>query len=118
MEAVGRQLGASATGDGLRGRKYLWHLRLVATTFWVGEVFAPEAADGSQAISAYEGWWYERSGGCNGVIEDGVCQTEPRSAENGFFPSSMTPKQNPFYLDLPFADVNNVAAFALRGQTP
>jgi len=107
VEAVGRQLGASATGDGLRGRKYPWHLRLVATTFWVGEVFAPEAADGSQAIS-----------GCNGVIEDGVCQTEPRSAENGFFPSSMTPKQNPFYLDLPFADVNNVAAFALRGQTP
>lgn len=30
----------------------------------------------------------------------------------------MTPKQTPFYLDLPFADVNNVAAFALRGQTP
>lgn len=90
----------------------------MATTFWVGEVFDPEAADGSQVISAYEGWRYERSGGCDGVIEDGVCQTEPRSAENGFFPSSMTPKQTPFYLDLPFADVNNVAAFALRGQTP
>lgn len=30
----------------------------------------------------------------------------------------MAPKQNPFYLDLPFDDVNNDAAFALRGQIP
>lgn len=83
-----------------------------------GEIYDPAAADGSQVISAYDGWWYERFGGCDGVIEDGVCQTEPRTAENGFFPTSMTPKQNPFYLDLPFDDVNNDAAFAQRGRIP
>lgn len=119
VEAVGRQLWDSVSrGGALRGRKYPWHLCLVATTFWVGEIYDPAAADGSQVISAYDGWWYERFGGCDGVIEDGVCQTEPRTAENGFFPTSMTPKQNPFYLDLPFDDVNNDAAFAQRGRIP
>jgi hypothetical protein len=28
----------------------------------------------------------------------------------------MTPKQNPFYLDLPFDDINDAGAYAQRGQ--
>jgi len=34
--------------------KYPWHTDIVATTFWVGEVFDPNAADGSQVISTYD----------------------------------------------------------------
>ena len=34
--------------------QYPWHTDIVATTFWVGEVFDPNASDGSQVISTYD----------------------------------------------------------------
>lgn len=91
-----------------------WHTNIVATTFWVGEIFDPHVSDGSQAISTYDSDWLGSYGGCDGVVTDGVCRTELRSAENNFFPTSMTPLQNPFYLDLPFDDLHNPAAFSQR----
>lgn len=97
-------------------RDYPWHRDIVAATFWVGEIFDPKAIDGSQEISAYDADWMANYGGCDGVVEDGVCQTEPRDASNDFFPRQMTPLQNPFYLDLPFDDINNRRAFAMRGD--
>jgi hypothetical protein len=81
-----------------------WHHDIVATTFWVGEIFDPSAADGSQEVSAYDPHWVVNYGGCDGVVINGSCETEPRDASNGFFPKHMTPKQNPFYLDLPVLD--------------
>lgn len=91
-----------------------WHTEIVATTFWVGEVLDPEAPDGSQEISAYDSDWMASYGGCDGIVVAGECRTEPRTAANGFFPTAMTPLENPFYLDLPFDDVNNRSAFAMR----
>lgn len=96
------------------GGGYPWHTDIVATTFWVGEIFDPTAADGSQVLSTYDADWYASYGGCDGVQAAGDCVTEPRTAVNGFFPTSMTPKENPFYLDLPFDDLNDDAAFARR----
>ncbi|HEY5855549.1 MAG TPA: hypothetical protein VIW24_16250 [Aldersonia sp.] len=93
---------------------YPWHSDIVATTFWVGEILDPNTTDGSQMISTYDANWYESYGGCDGVVVGGECETEPRSPANGFFPSAMQPLQNPFYLDLPFDDINNSAAFAQR----
>jgi len=98
------------------GRRYPAHTGIVATTFWVGEIFDPHAADGSQVTSTYDAHWMTRYGGCDGVIAAGVCATERRTAANGYFPTRMTPRQNPFYLDLPFDDVNNAAAFRIRAQ--
>lgn len=98
---------------------YPWHTGIISTTFWVGEIFDPNASDGSQMISTYDSSWYANYGGCDGVNNgSGVkkCQTEKRTAANGFFPTVMTPRQNPFYLDLPFDDVNNNAAFKARGS--
>lgn len=97
-------------------RDHPWHRDVVAATFWVGEILDPKAIDGSQEISAYDSQWMANYGGCDGVVEAGVCQTEPRHASNGFFPQQMTPSQNPFYLDLPFDDINNPRAFAMRGD--
>ncbi len=97
------------------GETYPWHTGIVATTFWVGEVFDPKASDGSQRLSAYDSAWLTHYGGCDGVVSKGTCQTERRTADNGFFPTSMTPLENPFYLDLPFDDVNNTKAFLSRG---
>jgi hypothetical protein len=88
----------------------------VSTTFWVGEIFDPNAADGSQVISTYDANWYANYGGCDGVVAGGSCSTQSRTAANGFFPLNMTPKQNPFYLDLPFDDINDPGASARRGQ--
>lgn len=95
---------------------YPLHTGIVATTFWVGEIFDRNAADGSQVYSTYDAQWQAHYGGCDGVIVNGSCQTERRTAANDYFPSAMSPRQNPFYLDLPFDDVNNSAAFQQRGQ--
>jgi len=95
---------------------YPLHTGIVATTFWVGEIFDPTASDGSQVYSTYDSRWAAHYGSCDGIVVEGHCTTEPRSAGNGYFPTSMTPRENPFYLDLPFDDVNDPAAFARRGS--
>jgi hypothetical protein len=98
------------------GRRYPLHTGIVATTFWVGEIFDPHSPDGSQVISTYDAFWMRHYGGCDGVITHGSCETERRVAADGFFPTRMTPRENPFYLDLPFDDINNPAVFSRRAQ--
>jgi hypothetical protein len=107
-----------SSGDAAAAKKnpYPWHTGIVATTFWVGEIFDPNAEDGSQMLSTYDGKWFAHYGGCDGVSKNGSCETEKRVKSNGYFPRHMTPKENPFYLDLPFDDLNNSAAFARRGD--
>ncbi|RWR21365.1 hypothetical protein D8Y23_04185 [Microbacterium enclense] len=95
---------------------YPWHTDIVATTFWVGEVFDPNAADGSQRISTYDSHWWESYGGCDGIVRNGECRTEARTAADDYFPTAMTPRENPFYLDLPYDDVNDAVGFAERGE--
>ncbi len=90
------------------------HTGIVSTTFWVGEIFDPNASDGSQMISTYDSSWFAHYGGCDGVASSGTCATERRTSANGYFPTSMTPKENPFYLDLPYDDVNDATAYANR----
>lgn len=97
--------------------EYPWHTDIVAATFWIGEVYDPEAADGSQVYSTYDADWEAHYGGCDGVDTPEGCFTERRSAENGYFPQNMVPLENPFYLDLPFDDLNHPEAFARRGTT-
>lgn len=106
---------ASASNSAI-GRSYPLHTSIVATTFWVGEIFDPNAADGSQVYSTYDASWEAHYGGCDGVIRPGKCQTEARTASNGYFPNHMVPLQNPFYLDLPFDDVNDPVGFRTRCQ--
>ena len=95
-------------------RMYPWHTGIVSTTFWVGEIFDPNASDGSQMISTYDSNWFASYGGCDGIRTGGACSTETRTAANGYFPTAMTPKENPFYLDLPFDDINDATALKTR----
>lgn len=99
-----------------KATSYPLHTGIVATTFWVGEIFDPNAPDGSQTYSTYDSQWQAHYGGCDGVTVRGSCQTERRTVTNNYFPTVMSPRQNPFYLDLPFDDINNNAAFHQRGQ--
>ena len=96
------------------GSGYPEHTGIVATTFWVGEIFDPSASDGSQVLSTFDSLWQEHYGGCDGQITGGGCETEPRTAGNDYFPTAITPLENPFYLDLPFDDINDPRAFARR----
>ena len=123
------------------GSAYPVHTRIVATTFWVGEIFNASIADGSQVCSAYDSKWaFHWSGGtnvgtdpstdCKGAPVGGCdgrpsgtgsnfkCTTEARQASNGYFPTSplVHPAENPFYLDLPFDDINDSTAFKERCQ--
>src|SRR5664279_5272309 len=66
--------------------KYPLHTGIVATTFWVGEVYDSNASDGSQVYSTYDSDWMAHYGGCDGVAVTGRCDTEARSARNGFSP--------------------------------
>src|SRR5438309_11678668 len=109
VSCTGPSPGPAASGQ------YPWHTGIVATTFWVGEIFDPNAADGSQVLSTYDSTWMQDFGGCDGQVVGNGCNTEARTASNGYFPVHMTPKENPFYLDLPYDDVNDATAYAERG---
>lgn len=108
---------ASAASASAAGSKpYPRHTGIVATTFWVGEVFDPDAENGSQMYSTYDDHWYRSYGGCDGRVVDDVCRTERRFQRDGWFPRHLTPKQNPFYLDLPYDDLNDPIGFRDRGE--
>ena len=93
---------------------YPWHTDIVSTTFWVGEVFNADAADGSQEVSTYDDDWPGNYGGCGGVHIEGGSEAEARCPANDHFPDAMRPKQNPFYLDLPHDDLNDTQGFERR----
>jgi len=126
---------ASTPPPGAVQRDYPWHRGIVATTFWVGELFEETLADGSQVCSTYDSQWaFHWSGvdkgrvpasapgcagsiwgGCDGIwTPDGRCETERRTAENDWFPTQARPLENPFYLDLPYDDLNDPIGFARR----
>lgn len=105
-----------APGPPPAAQTYPLHTGIVSTTFWIGEVFNPSVPDGSQVFSTYDSMWESHYGGCDGLTTSGTCQTEARTAVNGFFPTSMTPKENPFYLDLPYDDLHDPIAFANRDR--
>ncbi len=80
-----------------------WHDDIVVTNFWVGQVINADS-DGSQKVSAYDPHWEDSYGGCDGILVGQECTFEHRTAANGYFPTQMTPQQNPFYLDLPLVN--------------
>lgn len=69
---------------------------IVTTMFWVGE--EADASNGfiANAASAWDGQWQQRYGG--------VDSPTPRS---GYWPASFTPNENPFYIALPYNDLDN-----------
>jgi hypothetical protein len=76
--------------------RYPLHTGVTATVFWVGE---PQGGGSSEdnAISAWDDDWLEHYGGVD--EPDAV-----RLAANDYFPARFTPRENPFYADLPYDD--------------
>lgn len=137
---VGALVLAVPQASAAAGRTYPTHTRIAATTAWVGEVWNGSQADGSQVCSTYDGQWAKRwsgkdngakapggtdcagapLGGCDGIPSGSglnfKCATERRTSANGYWPTSaqVTPQENPFYLDVPYDDLNNSAAYRDR----
>ena len=75
--------------------KYFWHTNIVTTTFWIGE-----GSSGNNPVpnesSAWDLNWSRNYGGLD-LPEIGDRQ--------GFLPAKFVPRQNPFYIALPYNDV-------------
>jgi hypothetical protein len=80
--------------------KYPWKRNIVTTVFWVGEL-PTKNNPVPNTKSSWDQNWMRSFGGYD---------DPDKSARSGFRPAKFTPRQNPFYVALPYNDVT-------RGQT-
>ena len=76
--------------------KYPWHPQIVTTVFWIGETPSGNNPVPNRS-SAWDSNWARNFGGSD--------SPEP-SERRGFIPARFVPRQNPFYVALPFNDVS------------
>ena len=77
-------------------RQYPVHENITATVFWVGEEAGPENGNISNLSSAWDEKWMESFGGI-----------DHPDARNGYFPKGFMPRENPFYVALPYNDLDD-----------
>lgn len=75
--------------------KYPWKLGIVTTVFWVGERPTPNNPTPNHK-SSWDPKWAQNFGGYD--------NPDPATRRN-FIPAKFTPRQNPFYVALPYNDV-------------
>lgn len=73
-------------------KAYPWHENITATVFWAGEPVGNGSSE-DNAFSAWDDEWQEHFGG----YDDPYCR-------EGYYPCGFTPKENPFYVSVPFSD--------------
>jgi len=77
--------------------KYPWHRNILTTIFWIGE--SPTVANPkAKASSAWDTEWQ---------LDYGDYDPPNPLMRRNFIPVDFTPKQNPFYIQLPYSDVAN-----------
>jgi len=76
--------------------EFPWHRNIVATVFWIGEPADSDTNYITNAVSAWDDHWIEHYGGIDDFAH-----------RNGYFPADFIPKENPFYLDLPYNDFDD-----------
>ena len=69
---------------------------ILTTVFWIGERAKPNSGWSDNLDSAWDRRWKENFGGLDSPVY-----------RKGFFPASFQPRQNPFYVALPFNDISN-----------
>jgi len=74
-------------------KTYPIHKNITATLFWVGEKGSDDNDDISNFPSAWDDKWKSHFGGVD----------SPKK-RNGYYPAAFTPKENPFYIALPYND--------------
>lgn len=82
-------------GAGQKGEKFPWRTNIVTTTFWIGE----KAAKNNPVPNDKSSWdvnWGKNYGGTD----------SPNASErSGYLPAKFVPGQNPFYIALPYNDM-------------
>jgi hypothetical protein len=71
------------------------HTNIITTFFWVGEDASTDNGGIANAESAWDDKWAQHYGGVD----------DPDS-RNGYSPAGFTPKENPFYIALPYNDLD------------
>jgi hypothetical protein len=77
--------------------KYPWKRGIVTTTFWVGEA-AGQNNPVANVASSWDQNWASNYGGLD---------TPDRKQRANFLPVAFVPQQNPFYIALPYNDINS-----------
>ncbi len=76
-------------------RRYPWHQNITATIFWIGE--SPTARNPTpNHASSWDTKWEKNYGGYD--------NPDPAARASDFTPKAFTPRQNPFYIALPYND--------------
>ena len=76
--------------------KYSWKTNIVTTVFWIGETPAGNNPTPNHQ-SSWDKQWARNYGGFDNPSP---------SARRGFTPVAFLPRQNPFYVALPYNDIN------------
>ena len=96
LAALGAALAAAASPAGSAGApapRYPAHTGITATVFWIGEPVGNGSTE-NNAVSAYDDDWRAHYGGTDPVAP---------ARRYPYFPP-FRPRENPFYLDLPYDD--------------
>ena len=80
-------------------RDYPLHRDVTVTIFWIGESAGEENGNISNVASAWDEKWQARYGG-----EDSP------DRRDGYFPEGFVPKENPFYVALPYNDLDETGS--------
>jgi hypothetical protein len=72
------------------------HLDITTTIFWVGETADNSNDYIANSASAWDGAWRQHFGG-----------TDDPAHRTGYRPAAFIPKENPFYVALPYSDLTN-----------
>ncbi len=87
--------GQAATRGARQGGRYPWKTNIVTTVFWVGERPTPRNPTPNHA-SSWDMRWAINYGGYD--------NPDPKQ-RRGYIPAAFVPRQNPFYVALPYNDV-------------
>lgn len=93
---VSTPTGAQAPQDPSKNIFYPWHKNVTATIFWIGETPTPKNPTPNNA-SSWDVNWQANYGGFD--------NPDPSTRTPYFTPKAFTPRQNPFYIALPYNDV-------------
>lgn len=80
-----------------RGKNYAWKTDIVTTTFWIGEKPTKNNPTPNHS-SSWDSQWAQHYGGTD---------SPDRDDRRNFRPADFTPRQNPFYVALPYNDVSH-----------
>jgi hypothetical protein len=78
-----------------QGRTYPVHTNIIATMFYIGEPGSPDNGFIPNTASTWDEQWQAHYGGIDSPTK-----------RSGWWPADFTPKQNPFYIALPYNDLD------------